>query len=315
MMKERKNQNSSNRKYNNNVSQTNLKKKTNSIKKTSSNNNFSDETILKKIENKKRKQQRERRKKQIILVSFSLFLIIVLAFFFFLFKNKKIQTASSIEKNDTIENMKKNTENINSTPNQSKTTNTPREITDWRLTLANVDNILPEDFSVELANIDKNRQFDKRAIGDLNHMMVAARNAGISDFWIQSSYRSIAKQKELFENSIQKHIKAGKTVEEAEKQTLLFINKPGGSDHNLGLAVDFNYVNDSFQKTKIYSWLKQNAEEYGFILRYPKEKESITKISYEPWHWRYVGQEHAKKMNKLNLCLEEYIEYLKNESL
>lgn len=74
--------------------------------------------------------------------------------------------------------------------------------------------------------------------------------------------------------------------------------------------MDFNYVNNSFENTKAYNWLKQNADEYGFIPRYPKEKESITKISYEPWHWRYVGQENAKKMKSLDMCLEEYIEYI-----
>ena len=60
--------------------------------------------------------------------------------------------------------------------------------------------------------------------------------------------------------------------------------------------------------------MKQYAQEYGFILRYSKEKENITKILYEPWHWRYVGQEHAKKINELGMCLEEYIEYIKNEN-
>lgn len=55
-------------------------------------------------------------------------------------------------------------------------------------------------------------------------------------------------------------------------------------------------------------WLKENAENYGFILRYPKEKENITKVTYEPWHWRYVGEENAKKINELGMCLEEYIE-------
>lgn len=76
--------------------------------------------------------------------------------------------------------------------------------------------------------------------------------------------------------------------------------------------MDFNYVNNSFEDTKEFNWLKQNAEKYGFILRYPKEKESITKMTYEPWHWRYVGEENAKKMKSLGLCLEEYIDYLSN---
>ena len=56
--------------------------------------------------------------------------------------------------------------------------------------------------------------------------------------------------------------------------------------------------------------LLKNAENYGFILRYPEEKADITGVKYEPWHWRYVGMEHAKEMNKLNMCLEEYVEYL-----
>ena len=92
-----------------------------------------------------------------------------------------------------------------------------------------------------------------------------------------------------------------------------YINKPGSSDHNLGLAVDFNNVDNNFEDLKAFKWLQKNAENYGFILRYPKDKEDITKISYESWHWRYVGEEHAKKMNELKMCLEEYIEYLQNE--
>ena len=109
---------------------------------------------------------------------------------------------------------------------------------------------------------------------------------------------------------MKKYLQQGKTQEEAEKLTDEYINKPGSSDHNLGLAVDFNYVDNKFEKLDGFKWLKKNAENYGFVLRYPKDKEDITKIAYESWHWRYVGVEHAKKMNDLNMCLEEYIEYL-----
>ena len=90
------------------------------------------------------------------------------------------------------------------------------------------------------------------------------------------------------------------------------INRPCTSEHNLGLAVDFNYINNEFEKTKEFSWLQKNAENYGFILRYNKNKENITQVNYEPWHWRYVGVDNAKKMNELNMCLEEYLEYLKS---
>jgi len=98
--------------------------------------------------------------------------------------------------------------------------------------------------------------------------------------------------------------------EEARKLTLQVINEPKTSEHNLGLAVDFNYVNEEFDETKAFEWLQENAEDYGFILRYRQDKEDITKVDYEPWHWRYVGVENAKEINRLDMCLEEYVEYL-----
>ena len=172
---------------------------------------------------------------------------------------------------------------------------------------------MPEDFKVEVKNIDKTRQFDARAIDELNDMMNAMKKDGITNVWVQSAYRSVARQKELYDNSVQKYLKQGKTQKEAEELTNEYINKPGSSDHNLGLAVDFNTVDNSFEKLDGFKWLKKNAEKYGFVLRYPKDKEDITKIAYESWHWRYVGAENAKKMNELNMCLEEYIKYLKTQ--
>ena len=91
------------------------------------------------------------------------------------------------------------------------------------------------------------------------------------------------------------------------------VQKPGYSEHNTGLAMDFNTVNDSFKNTNTYAWLMEHAEDYGFVLRYPEDKEDITGIMYEPWHFRYVGVEHAKKMNELHMCLEEYIEYVRSQ--
>ena len=82
--------------------------------------------------------------------------------------------------------------------------------------------------------------------------------------------------------------------------------------NEIGLAVDFNTLEVDFENTPAYKWLEENAHKYGFILRYPKEKQSITKIKYEPWHFRYVGPVHARIMKSYNLCLEEYIDYLRN---
>ena len=81
---------------------------------------------------------------------------------------------------------------------------------------------------------------------------------------MQSAYRSIEYQKGLFNDKVNKYIKQGKTKEEAEILTLQKINRPGTSEHNLGLAVDFNYVDYSFEKMKGFVWLQENAENYGF---------------------------------------------------
>lgn len=164
---------------------------------------------------------------------------------------------------------------------------------------------------MELADIDKYRKFDIRAIDYLKNMLKAMKSDGIKSVWIQSSYRSIEHQAELYENKTKQYMEMGYSREEAQALTEKTINKPGYSEHNLGLAVDFNYVNNDFENTEAYMWLKENAKNYGFVLRYPKDKEEITKVKYEPWHWRYVGIEHAKKMDELNMCLEEYVKYIK----
>ena len=145
-------------------------------------------------------------------------------------------------------------------------------------------------------------------------MLQDMKIAGASNIWIQSAYRSPEYQEELFNNKVQEFIDMGKSPEEAEILAVKWVNKSETSEHNLGLAVDFNNIKTDFENTKEFAWLIENAENYGFILRYRKEKEEITGVSYEPWHWRYVGQEHAKKINELDMCLEEYIEYLKTES-
>lgn len=189
---------------------------------------------------------------------------------------------------------------------------TENRITDWRLTLVNQENALPIDFEPELTPIDGIREFDIRAMGELKQMLEAMKSDGITNVWVQSGYRSVEHQKELFEHKIKEYEAQGKTHEEAERIVLRTINKPRTSEHNLGLAVDFNYVDYSFDETQGFQWLEENAQNYGFILRYQKEKEEITKVDYEPWHWRYVGQEHASKMNELGMCLEEYVEYLGN---
>ena len=273
-------------------------------------------SVPRRPQNRRYKKRKLNKKKVIAVIG--LFILIVLLIRKGTKHNKTVETTaktnSVIESvnnstNTKTEEIQTNTIENNQTENKPMET-TKKKIDDWRLTLANYENLLSENFTVKVSNIDNTRQFDSRAIGELNDMMNAMKKDGVTNVWVQSAYRSVARQKELYDNSVKKYLQQGKTQEEAEKLTDEYINKPGSSDHNLGLAVDFNYVDNKFEKLDGFKWLKKNAENYGFVLRYPKDKEDITKIAYESWHWRYVGVEHAKKMNDLNMCLEEYIEYL-----
>lgn len=255
----------------------------------------------------------------VLQLSIILFLLIIIAVVVIVARKVIIsdgQAANSetseISNNDNSEQSQNTTNSTNEigTENSSNTVTASNNLSlldDWQIRLVNRDNPLPDDFTVELENLDASRKFDKRAIEPLKQMICDMRDRGIKNIWAQSTYRSIEYQKGLYEKSINKYLKQGKSQEEAQKLTDEYINRPGTSEHHLGLAVDFNNVDEGFENTKAYKWLLENASDYGFILRYPKEKEDITGIEYEPWHWRYVGPEHAKKMKEQNLCLEEYV--------
>ena len=173
-----------------------------------------------------------------------------------------------------------------------------------------VDNAIlnKSDFSIQAV--------DRSAYEPLKAMFKAAEEAGVPlNFY--SGYRSIVRQNRNFNNYVNSFIDVGFSREEAISRTNTEIAYPGTSEHNVGLAIDIlakgsTDLTENFEKTPHFKWLMENAENYGFVLRYPKEKTKITEIIYEPWHYRYVGVEHAKKMNQLGLCLEEYIEYLES---
>ncbi|MBR1416232.1 MAG: M15 family metallopeptidase [Bacilli bacterium] len=85
--------------------------------------------------------------------------------------------------------------------------------------------------------------------------------------------------------------------------------RPGNSEHQSGLTVDVNIINDSFANTLEYDWLTENAYKYGFILRYPKDSEKLTGYTYEPWHYRYVGEKAAKTIREEDITFDEYYAY------
>ncbi len=195
------------------------------------------------------------------------------------------------------------------------------ELDKWYMKLVNPDNAVDRNFisSVDRGEInsrytsgsESSKTLDKRVIEHFENMCKDAANDGITLISI-SSYRTYAYQEGLYKNRVQRCINEGLSRAEAEKKAATIVALPGTSEHHLGLAVDINSVEESFENTSAFRWLKENAENYGFILRYPKDKQGITKIIYEPWHYRFVGVEHAKAMNDLGMCFEEYVDYLKN---
>lgn len=182
---------------------------------------------------------------------------------------------------------------------------------DWRLILVNKQNPVPSDFDVKLANINGSMYADERIISDIYEMIDAASEDGV-DLMICSAYRSYDRQRTLFNNKINKLMNEGMTYLEAYKVGSMNVTVPGTSEHHLGLALDiltgsYTTMDDGFGETEAGKWLAANAQNYGFILRYPKGKEEITGIVYEPWHFRYVGRRYAKEITSLGVCLEEYL--------
>lgn len=115
-----------------------------------------------------------------------------------------------------------------------------------------------------------------------------------------SAYRSFETQKAIHDRSVANYGQA-----ESDKTSA----RPGSSEHQTGLDLDVNQIADSFANTNEYKWLSKNAYKYGFILRYPENKEKITGYLYEPWHYRYVGKEVAKYIYDNNITYEEYYAY------
>ncbi|MGM7635281.1 M15 family metallopeptidase [Bacillus sp. Hm123] len=142
----------------------------------------------------------------------------------------------------------------------------------------------------------------KEAAEAMEEMFQAAEQDGIYLFAV-SGYRSYERQQQILANQIAKV---------GEEKALEAVAPPGSSEHQTGLTMDisaesvqFDLV-QSFETTPEGQWLEQNAHQFGFILRYPKNKEDVTQYMYEPWHFRYVGKDAAKDMFEKGWTLEEY---------
>ncbi|HCC35667.1 MAG TPA: D-Ala-D-Ala carboxypeptidase VanY [Ruminococcaceae bacterium] len=184
--------------------------------------------------------------------------------------------------------------------------------TEWSMVLVNKTHALPEGFEPALSAINGgDYSFDSRAVKYLENMIKDCKNAGLSPL-ICSAYRSINKQTQLFNDRVAMNKAKGQSQEEAVAAAATIVAVPGTSEHNLGLAADivatsYQILDDAQGDTAECKWLYENCHKYGFILRYPKNKQAITGIIYEPWHFRYVGVDVATEIMSQGICLEEYL--------
>ena len=179
----------------------------------------------------------------------------------------------------------------------------------WYLVVVDTKREIPSDYVPKLAEVASSGKYmDARVAPYYNDMYAAAKKDGIT-LTPYSGYRSYARQQRNYNNLTNTYMSQyNLSKAEAAKKAATVILPPGTSEHNLGLAMDICNTNSTFSSQKEYKWLMEHAHEYGFILRYTADKQPITGIIPEPWHWRFVGVEHAKKIKDSGLCLEEYLE-------
>lgn len=166
--------------------------------------------------------------------------------------------------------------------------------------LVNRDNRVPGYYSMDLVTVTGWHQVDKRCYDALVQMLADCNAAGI-EYNFNSAHRTIAEQTEILELRTQEHMDDyGMDYDAARAKALQTVAYPGTSEHHLGLAVDL-------LGQEAIAWFQEHCWDYGFIVRYTEEKEPITGIIDEPWHFRYVGQEVSLDMKGTGLCLEEYL--------
>lgn len=188
----------------------------------------------------------------------------------------------------------------------------------WNLVLVNPTTYMKEGYVPELATVSSGYKVDVRIVDAAKQMLADAKKAGL-DVIVCSAYRSVEQQKQVFSDSMKRRVNSGMRYWEAYLETTRNVAVPGTSEHSLGLALDliarsYQGLDEKQANTAEAKWLAANCHKYGFILRYPSSKSDITGIVFEPWHFRYVGVEHATKIMESGVVLEEYIEqYRKGE--
>ncbi|KAA9300493.1 MULTISPECIES: D-alanyl-D-alanine carboxypeptidase family protein [Aerococcus] len=187
---------------------------------------------------------------------------------------------------------------------------------DWRLILVNRQELLDQEPDFQAAQTPEGQVYDQRVQADLEALMADAQAAG-HDLRTISAFRSIASQAQNRQHQYEAYLNQGKSKEEAERLTDAYIAPERATEHATGLAFDWlsqawldqgGGLDESFRETPAAQWLADNAHKYGFILRYLEGSEAITGYEFEPWHYRYVGRDHAAFIHRYQLTLEEYLQ-------
>ena len=266
----------------------------------------------------KRKKHRKRKRKAIFRrMLFRLFLLVAIIFLAYFSKNFAFDFIQGSSEVGTL------TQSVKTDGFGSRTykfiSETKEDLSKGNLILVNPS--LSYEFSMdsELSNLfeqkntaykvsKRNIMLNQRTIEALNRMLKDFQKASSNEnATIISGYRTADYQQQLLDT---------KTKNVGEKEALRWVAKPNYSEHHTGLAIDFGVLTEKgniqdFDGSGSYSWIGENCGNYGFIKRYVGEKEKITGIADEPWHFRYVGLPHGNLIKKNGYCLEEYIEYLK----
>ena len=142
-------------------------------------------------------------------------------------------------------------------------------------------------------------------------MLEAMEYSGVEGVKVTSAYRSYKRQEERFTEDVTLYMNKGMSKVAAENAANKYVARPGQSEHQSGLCVDFvqgtSALTEDFKNTDAFLWLSENAHKFGFILRYPEDKVDVTGYGYEPWHFRFVGRTAASKIYEAGICFEEYL--------
>ena len=211
----------------------------------------------------------------------------------------KVYTSTQIEEARRLAEEAQKKQEEEAAREEAKLEEIAEEKAQWYLLLVNEWNAMPDDFDIETVEVEGGYVIDARVRDALAEMLDDCREAGYSPR-IVSTFRTRETQQYLYDHTANKSDTA----------------VPGHSEHECGLAADIIDVDsigwsdpliDEQEDMPTQKWLMEHCQDYGFILRYPKDKEEITGIIYEPWHYRYVGKKHAKIIMENGLCLEEYL--------